>query len=166
MMTRGAAMSPTMRPSLVISTDSVAVTLPTTTPAMMQFLTCTSALTWPVGSTTRVRVRVRVPSTRPRTVRSSSPAREPLMRIDSPMMVVPSWSPWSLPLRFLDVHVDVALEDAPSAMRMRGARMSPITLQSALSSTLSLAAMLPVTCPDTSTLAVSMSASMTPEAST
>ena len=90
MITRGALMSPTIRPSRVISTDSLAVTFPTIAPAITQFLTWTSAFTTPVGSTTRVFVRVSVPSTRPRTVRSSSPLREPLMRIDSPMMVVPS----------------------------------------------------------------------------
>ncbi len=44
-------MSPTTRPSLVISTVSLAVMLPSTVPEMMQVRTCTSAFTVAVGST-------------------------------------------------------------------------------------------------------------------
>ncbi len=58
MMTRGAWMSPTMRPSRVSSTLSVAVMLPTTTPLTMAFLTVTFGLHDADGSTMSVLVRV------------------------------------------------------------------------------------------------------------
>ena len=63
-------------------TLSVALMLPTTTPLTMAFFTATFAFTTPVGSTMRVRLSVSSPSTRPRTVRSSSPVSLPLMRMD------------------------------------------------------------------------------------
>ena len=64
------------------STLSVALMLPTTTPLTMAFFTATLAFTTPDGSTISVLVSVSSPSTRPRTVRSSSPVSLPLMRMD------------------------------------------------------------------------------------
>ena len=54
MITRGARMSPTMRPSRVSSTLSVALMLPTTTPLTIAFFTATLAFTTPDGSTISV----------------------------------------------------------------------------------------------------------------
>src|SRR5208282_4348824 len=113
MMTRGERMSPTMRPSRVSSTLSVAAMLPTTTPLTTAFLTETLAFTTPEGSTINVRVSDSSPSTRPRTVRSSSPLSLPLMRMDGPMTVFPAGPESSFGLAMglaLHVHVDVALE--------------------------------------------------------
>ncbi|EAU61854.1 putative receptor protein, partial [Stigmatella aurantiaca DW4/3-1] len=171
MMTRGERMSPTMRPSRVSSTLSVALMLPTTTPLMMALRTATLAFTTPVVSTMRVLLSVSSPSTRPRTVRSSSPVSLPLMRMEGPTTVL---SP-DAPVRSFAVATrhrsfwsmsTLPLKEAPSAMRMRGALMSPTTRQSVFNSTLSLATMLPVTRPAISTFCVSMSASTTPLPST
>ena len=71
------------------------------------------------------------------------------MRIDSPMMVLPfEMATVTSPCTSMSTE---PRNTAPSAMRMRGERMSPTTLESLFSSTLLLAMMLPVTCPDTST---------------
>src|SRR5690606_10938629 len=111
MITRGALMSPTMRPSRVSSTLSVAVMLPTTTPLTIAFLTETLAFTIPEGSTMRVWESDSSPSTRPWTERSSSPVPLPLIRIDCPITVLPvSELPLAMCSALLHVHVDVALE--------------------------------------------------------
>src|SRR5690606_18957977 len=114
MITRGALISPTIQPSRVSSTLSVAVMFPTTTPLTIAFLTETLAFTMPDGSTMSVCESDNSPSTRPWTVRSSSPESLPLIRMDCPITVLLPVSVSPLPLAMgsalLHVHVDVALE--------------------------------------------------------
>ena len=100
-------------------TLSVAVMLPTTTPETIALRTETLAFTMPLVSTINVLERLSSPSTRPRTVRSSSPVSLPLMRIDSPMTVLSVAAGAAEPNSrvaamvnspILHVHIDVAFE--------------------------------------------------------
>src|SRR5690606_33036243 len=89
----------------------VAVMLPTTTPLTIRILTEKLSLTIPEGSPMTVWESDSSHSTRPWTVRSSSPESLPLIRIDCPITVLPvSELPLAMGSALLHVHVDVALE--------------------------------------------------------
>ena len=82
----GAAMSPSTEPLSRMSTFSVAVTLPVTSPRMMTDLANTCALIRPFGPMVSTFCRSSIlPSTCPSIVRSSLPFSSPLMTTDLPM---------------------------------------------------------------------------------
>src|SRR5262245_45956259 len=96
MATRGAAMSPSTEPLSRMSTFSLAVTLPVTSPRMTTDLANTCALIFPFGPIVRTFWRSSIlPSTWPSIVRSSLPLSSPLMTTDFPMFTVvlsnPRW---------------------------------------------------------------------------
>ncbi len=84
--TRGAAMSPSTEPLSRMSTFSLAVTLPVTSPRMTTDFAKTCALIRPFGPMVRTFWRSSIlPSTCPSMVRSSLPLSSPLMTTDFPM---------------------------------------------------------------------------------
>ncbi len=96
MATRGAAMSPSTEPLSRMSTFSLAVTLPVTSPRMTTDLANTWALILPFGPIVSTFCRSSIlPSTWPSIVRSSLPLSSPLMTTDLPMFTVvfsiPRW---------------------------------------------------------------------------
>src|SRR3954452_23136734 len=97
-------MSPTTRALSVRRTLSEARMVPTSTPETTRIFTSTSACTMPPSSMVRVSLSCILPSTRPRTTRSSSPRTSPEMRVSGPITVCLS------AMVRLHVHVDVALE--------------------------------------------------------
>jgi hypothetical protein len=86
MATRGETMSPSTEPPSRMSTFSVAVTLPFTSPSTMTAFANTCALILPFGPIVRTWSFSSIfPSTCPSIVRSSLPFNSPLMTTDFPI---------------------------------------------------------------------------------
>src|SRR5258708_4565128 len=83
--------SPLSEPSFLISTRSLAVTLPLTLPSTTTSLALTLAWTWPLRPTvTRLPGKLMAPSTRPSMYSDSEPVTSPLMTSDFPIVAC-SW---------------------------------------------------------------------------